>query len=93
MNAFVSKFHCPLSPTGYCKHGGNKAYHYGFMRGMASYCRKAKRWLRKPGGESIACPLATAAVMINATDPESVCGQQDRRQESEAMKDENRGRP
>lgn len=57
---FVGKFPCPLSPSDYCKHGGNKAYNYGFMRGMAPYCRKAKRWIYKHSGETIECPLANA---------------------------------
>jgi hypothetical protein len=58
VNPFVGNFPCPLSPSGYCKHGGNKAFNYGFMRGTARYCRKAKRWVHKHGGDTIECPLA-----------------------------------
>ena len=27
-----------------CKYGGNKRYNYGFVSGMANYCRKVKKW-------------------------------------------------
>ena len=59
MNAFVGNCPCPLSPTGYCKHGGNKRFNYGFMNGTASYCRKVKKWIYNNfKGRSIECPLA-----------------------------------
>ncbi len=36
------KYHCPLSNTP-CKYGGNKVYNYGFMQGLASFCRHPKQ--------------------------------------------------
>ena len=51
----VREYPCPLSPTGSCKHGGNKYFNNGFGSGTDSYCRLVKKWvvsLEK-------CPLAT----------------------------------
>ena len=57
MNPFTGKYPCKLSPTQWCKHGGNKSYNYGFTSGTASYCRKEKRFL----GGMIICPYENAA--------------------------------
>ena len=45
VDPFVGNYPCPESPSGYCKHGGNKVYNYGFVRGTAKYCRKIKMWV------------------------------------------------
>lgn len=41
----MKEYICPLSVTGKCRYGGNKAYNYGFVKGTASYCRYSKRWI------------------------------------------------
>ena len=53
-NPFVGNFPCPLSPHSYCKHGGNKAYNYGFTYGASGYCRKVKTWIH----DLDVCPIA-----------------------------------
>lgn len=47
------EYPCPLSESGACRHGGSKAYNYGFMRGNAGYCRYHKEWTSK----MTTCPL------------------------------------
>ncbi len=41
----MKKFLCRLSKDGWCEYGGNKHYNAGFVSGMASYCRKSKKWV------------------------------------------------
>jgi hypothetical protein len=41
------EYPCKFSPTGMCKHGGNKHYNYGFVSGTAEYCHLAKIWTSK----------------------------------------------
>ena len=48
----MKKYQCKLSKSGACKHGGNKAYNYGFVSGTASYCYYIRRWL----SDIIECP-------------------------------------
>ena len=51
----AAKYPCPKADSGKCRYGGNKAYHYGFVSGTASYCRKRKRWV----ADFSLCPLKT----------------------------------
>ena len=44
---------CKLSEHN-CKYGGNKYYNFGFVQGVASYCRYAKRWVADLNNK---CPL------------------------------------
>ena len=36
---------CKYDMTGNCKYAGNKHYGYGFLSGMAEYCRYKKEWV------------------------------------------------
>jgi hypothetical protein len=47
------QYPCYKSETKMCKYGGNKYYNYGFVQGMASYCRKVKKWV----ADLKSCPL------------------------------------
>lgn len=38
------EFVCDLSKTGKCPFAGNKYYNYGFVKGMANYCRFVRRF-------------------------------------------------
>lgn len=53
---FVGNFPCPLSPSGVCRHGGNKHFNYEFMSGTSSYCRKSDKWVH----DLASCPIANA---------------------------------
>jgi hypothetical protein len=47
------KAYCPLINNKLCKYGGNKAYNYGFVSGLSSYCRLVKKWVH----DLKTCPL------------------------------------
>ena len=52
----AKEYPCPRSETKMCNYGGNKNFNYGFMVGIASYCRKVKRWV----SDLDKCPLESA---------------------------------
>jgi len=41
----MKEYPCEMSKTKLCRFGGTKHYNYGFVRGTASYCRLAKKWV------------------------------------------------
>jgi len=47
---------CKYSKTGMCKHGGYKAYNYGFLCGVAGYCRYIKKWM----SDMPCCPMPSS---------------------------------
>jgi hypothetical protein len=49
----MKKYPCFLAVDGSCRYGGNKRYNYGFVSGMAGYCRFSKKWV----SDLPKCPL------------------------------------
>jgi len=39
------EYPCELAKNRNCNYGGNKYYNYGFLQGIAQYCRKSKTWI------------------------------------------------
>ena len=51
------RYPCKLARDGYCEHGGNKKYNYGFVSGIAGFCRLSKKWV----DDLKECPLKEVA--------------------------------
>ena len=42
----MKEYYCEKSKTKKCKHAGNKRFNFGFVSGLANYCRYSKRFIR-----------------------------------------------